>query len=89
MKITKSLDYEEYKELLDNNERYKELSDFLRLLVEERTIEEISPAIAVRRRYISLTDWNTMKLFELLHKDTQKKGDEDKWANIWTKDLNV
>lgn len=89
MKITKSISYEEYQQLLEDSDRYKELSDFLRMMVEERAIEEINPVTSSRRRYISLTDWNTMKLFELLHRDTQKKGDEEKWENIWTKQLNA
>lgn len=80
MKISKSIGFEEYQTLLDDERRYKELSEFLRLLVEERAIEEINPVTDFRKRYISLTDWNTMKLYELLHRDV--KGDEKKWRNI-------
>ena len=89
MKVTKSISYEEYQQLLEDSDRYKELSEFLRMMVEERAIEEVNPVTSSRRRYISLTDWNTMKLFELLHRNTQKKGDEEKWENIWTKQLDA
>ena len=79
MKITKSISWEEYQRLMENEERYKELSSFIRDWVENRAIEEINPVTEYRKRYLTLTDWNTMKLFELLHIEEQEKGDETKW----------
>ena len=82
MKITKSISFEEYQRLLENEERYEKLSKFLREWIEEKTIEEINPVTDARRRYVTLTDYNTMKLFELLHPIEKEKGDESKWTPV-------
>lgn len=82
MKVTKSISYEEYQQLLEDSDRYKKLSELVRQLIEERAREDINDVTGYRKRYISLTDWNTMKLFELLHPKIQEEGDETKWTNV-------